>query len=652
LTRAPLPQRSAARALAWPLIATVIAGSLVLAFVAMNRTPEACVPPASDAIGADVDRADATCDPSVTGTPPQIGETLAPSATPAPSQAATDPRLELWLADRSIRFASEAEWRVPRDPTWRENPFGNLTWQTRYQSLEWLAPAAQGFRDGNRSLGEDVRRYVLDWIAANPPERPAARRAWSDGAVWRRTNALIRYRDVLEAVASPDEVRTVLASLQAHGERLASYLEDPRFVAHNHNLFHALALHNLAVEVPELARSEQWRADAVDRIGTLAPEMLNPVDGVSTEQASAYHGTALNGFATALEVLSDRGESLPEETSDLLARATEFAALLPAPAGYLPAIGDTGYGASDRSIAEALDRLAALGVRSDIAEYVESRGRRGQRPPDAAFFTGEGYAIFRPSYGEEGPWEDDLHAVVDMGPTRRFHGHHDAMNVLLSVDGEQVLVDPGGPFDYGSDGRRELVTPAGHNTIIVDGKNGPRGGAEISWTSDTPEFSGISGSLTESFGTQQRTVLLLKPGTLIILDHVVPRDGDRHRYQLRYHLAPEADVNLRGRRASVRVGGAQARLSFADTTPGDARIGLAEGWVTPRLRQREPAPVIRYADAAREACFATVVETRRSDDAPALRLADDAGGCRLDLRVGDEAWDVSVAGASVSVDRR
>ena len=559
---------------------------------------------------------------------------------------------EAWASSRSILLAGEDPWIVPREPTWKENPFRNLTWRARFHSLEWLAPAAEAFRDGDADSGQDVRHYVLNWMTANPAAAPVTRVAWYDGAVWRRTNALLRYWDVLTGTLSAEELAVVLTSLHEHGVRLHEYLSDERFTGHNHNLFHALALHNLASEIPELVDADEWRSAAYERIETLAPEMLNPIDGVSTEQASAYHAVALNAFAGAAEYLHAQGTALSASTSALLEKATEFGALLPAPGGYLPGVGDTLYGASDTPMLEALRRLASLGVRSSTSEYVLSRGRDGDRPADAVFFEGEGYAIFRPSFGETGEWERDLHVVVDMGPTRRFHGHHDAMNVLMSVDGEQILADSGGPYKYGAAGREHFVRPAAHNTVIVDGISEARAGGDISWTMDAPHYSGISGSVRHQLGTHHRSVLVLKPSVVVVLDRVTASDAAEHRYDVLYHLDPQANTEIRSDGARIRVGRAAVEMTVADTAPAEAQLELSTGWVTPKMADREATTVIRHSSRAVDACFAAVIDSRRESDPPRVSLSEAGDGCDLTVRAGDRVWDVRYRDGSISAERR
>ena len=560
-----------------------------------------------------------------------------------------DERLSSWLSGHELKLPGGEPWAIPADPDWSEDPFLNVSWQTGYHSLMWLGTLAELHRRGEEEVGTELVHYVVDWATDNPM-RHSPSRPWFDGSVWRRTMSILAVWDVILVSASPAELAVILKSLHQHGDRLLEYLSDDRFVGHNHNIFHALALYDLAEQLPEFQQAGRWRSAARARLTTLLPELVNPADGASTEQASLYHGVDLRLYAAAERALRASGDGLDDGSLALLRRATTFGALLPDPQGALPAIGDTYFGASADSLVSGVEQLSQLGVASPEADYILSRGADGRRPADAEFFTGEGYGIFRPSYGETTDWESDLHVVVDMGPDRRVHGHHDAMNVLLAAYGRQLLVDSGGPYQYGVPERDDFVSATAHNTVVVDGLDYGEGDVDVTAAHDARRYSLIAGQHDKSPGAHHsRVVLLLKPSILLIVDELTSTDGRQHRYELMYHVHPRSTIAAVPNGARIVVGRAGLGLAVAASTATtlDVRQGEIDpllGWVTRANRQRSPAPVLAYEQTEADAWYVTAIATSpaRRAEPPTLSVSRDGPEFVIDVSWRSQRWEVKL----------
>ena len=557
---------------------------------------------------------------------------------------------EAWDAGRMVTFAAVgfAPWSVPVDPTWAEDPYGNISWQFYYQSLGWLGVPANSYRASHkRTYATQALHYVLSWIAGNPRRGAPSPMSWYDHAVAYRTDTIVATFPILAAVATPSELMTILQSLHQHGEALDGLLSDKRFVGNNHNLFHALSLYNLAVALPELKDAAQWKSDARSRISALFGEMVNLDEGVSTEQASGYHFLALHLLTAADRYLRGHGDGLTSKELHVLAKMVEWAALITEPDGRLPAMGDTAYGA--QSAIATLEQQQAAGFATPWSRYVLSHGSDGTRPPDAVFWPASGYAVMRPSYGEDGAWEDDLHLFVDMSDVRQAHGHLDAMNVLLYADGGPLLVDSGGPFVYGDSRHEDFVATRAHNTIVVD--DGDQGGGSVSITEglDRAAYSLVSGIHNLYPGvTHRREVLLLKPGILLIVDLLT--SAESHSYSLLYHLPPgaqpvdEADWT----RVSTATGAGMA-LTVRGSAPLAARVfrggaDIPNGWVTGGFLEKEPAPVLEYSIDAHSAWFLTVIAPGKTDrlDVPQITWNETSALVALNLRSGRGSWFVAI----------
>ena len=83
------------------------------------------------------------------------------------------------------------------------------------------------------------------------------------------------------------------------------------------------------------------------------------------------------------------------------------------------------------------------------------------------------------------------------------------------------------------------------------------------------------------------------------------RAATPHRYDLRFHLAPDAQDAARVEGATVLAPGLEMRIEGAE------RIALELGWVAPRYGEHVPAPVVSaVAAGVRDAAFVTQVRAR------------------------------------------
>ena len=519
----------------------------------------------------------------------------------------------LWLESRQVRLGSFEPFNVPLDPTWSEDPYDDIAWQADYQGLAWLrAPAGAYAARGDETQLEAVKSYLLDWIADADPDRPPSVRTWYDHAVAYRTDVIVELLATgLWDALSDDELATVLRSLEEHGRRLDGYLSDAAFHGHNHNLFHALSLYSLAAALPQLNHAADWRADARERVSSLLPEMVDMNEGVSLEEAAAYHFLALRLFASADRFLDGHHDPLAADERAVLGRMTGFGALLLSPNLELPAVGDTNYAST--SGVRTLRDVQDLGIGSGIAEYLLSGGLAGSRPPDAAFFPKTGYAIVRPAYTPGDGWSSDLQLVVDTTSASRVHGHDDVMNVLLSAAGGPLLVDSGGPFVYGNRARQDFVGAWAHNGVIDLDAGSPRGTATDVVMEDYASHTVVAGSYRLGEGIDaRRSVIVLKPGTVVILDRLYATDGRNHRVELLFHLPPGAIVDAAGSAGTVAAG--PAGMGYRVVAAGELEASVVTGeehsrlgWVTRGYGRRDAAPVLRFGQEAGSTWFVTVL---------------------------------------------
>jgi hypothetical protein len=555
--------------------------------------------------------------------------------------------VQLWTRDHSVAFRGYPAFRVRRDPTWSENPYRNISWEADYQSLAWLrSPEAAYEQTKDASYLYQVKAYVLDWIADANAVPPPSDRTWYDDAVSIRTDVLVGLlRGDLWNALGTQQLAAVLGSLEQHGTLLDGYLHDRQFIGHNHNLFHALSLYNLAVAFPQLTNAAAWRADARARLASLLPELVDAREGVSTEGAAAYHYVVLQTYANAEAFLERHHDALPDADLAILRAMDAFGAVLLSPTGETPPIGDTPY--ASKADLEVLEALDAQGLTTDTTAFVLSHGQSGARPPDAWFAPNAGYAVIRPTWGVGAAWADDVQVVVDTSDVHRSHGHDDAMTFVLNGGGGPLLVDSGGPYVYGQRSHLGFVAAAAHNTIVDLGRTGGRGPVSDLVEQDSPGLSVVSGSVAISdTATDRRAIVVIKPDLVLVVDQLSATDAAPHDFALYYHLPPGGLITpLAGAipqtSGTVVAGPAALGYAIAGSAPIAASLIVGQdqpflGWVTPAYNERLAAPVLAFRTTQTSGWYVAAFQPGAGAVAiPKLSVtADGAGGLRVEVMSG------------------
>ena len=349
----------------------------------------------------------------------------------------------------------------------------------------------------------------------------------------------------------------------------------------------------------------------------------------------------LRSFVAAAENARRFGLELPEGYEERLARACNFALHCHRPDGPISALSDSDsvrYG-------ELLDLAGALLGRADL-EWVANRGDRGEPPlPDASFPDG-GYFTQRSGWGEgRTAFEDERYLIFDCGPLGEGgHGHYDLLSVEIVAGGRPLLVDPG-RFTYSEEPpnmRHWFKGTAAHNTVCVDGLDqtpyrrgkprGPVAKGRFLGRACAPGLDLLRGRAYSPRydAVHTRTVAFIAREYWLLEDRL--EGAERHRYDLRFHLAPEADgQTFVEPGASGTVVRAPGLALVLDPALG---VDVEPGWVAPAYGERLAAPVISASLEAGEARLVTLVCPHELG-VPAPRLhhrAADAGMTAVEVR--------------------
>jgi hypothetical protein len=282
----------------------------------------------------------------------------------------------------------------------------------------------------------------------------------------------------------------ILQSVEQHADYIADNLSHYSS-ANNHLLGETLGLIYAGCYYPELVRSSEWRELGFT---IFFSEFLRQVhtDGVTREQTSHYQHYVFYFALLACMAAEFVELPVPEPVRERLVKMADWLYAVVDQNGGLPAIGDDDGGQAllltlDGHATRALLAVAAVRFRrSDFKaragdscpEMVWLNGPSAplvfRSLPDITFaspltvFPNGGYAIFHQEQNGI-----TTHLIFDAGPLgldrMASHGHADALQLILQVNGEPVLLDSG-TFSYrGEPGWRDYFRSShSHNTIVVD----------------------------------------------------------------------------------------------------------------------------------------------------------------------------------------
>jgi hypothetical protein len=511
------------------------------------------------------------------------------------------------------------------EPDWVHGDFpADEEWRIAFGKFYVGVDLAEAFRQsGDRRYQLAWERLVTSWMAQVPvgveSTDTVARRmlnwiyAWSALAQSQRFEGLAHGTDALLA-----------DSLGAQADWLCENLT----AARNHRTLELYALFIYALALPELDPGGELLEFALRELGRNLESDFR-ADGVHVEASTHYHLIVLRSFVGVRVNARQFGVALPEGFDGRLLAALEFAMHCHRPDGQIPALSDADSGSYTELLSLAADELR----RPDYL-YVATSGTLGTAPVARnVSFPAAGYHIQRSGWGEgDSRFEDERFLILDCGPIGDGgHGHYDLLSVELAAGGRPLVLDPGRFTYHEADPnmRHWFKGTRAHNTVCVDGldqteyhRGKPKGAIARGRLIARSQTTGLDVLWAEAASPRYdarhvRRVLFVNGEYWVFEDRLY--SNGRHRYDLRWHLAPEAfgNLELSAEERSVRVPG--LLLAFA---PG-IEIAIEEGWYAPRYGIRQPAPVVSaVVDDASDAAFITLAAPAPGPERPALAVVD------------------------------
>lgn len=531
---------------------------------------------------------------------------------------------------RHLELGTHADWILPKDPTWREQPFDrDQNWLFNYHALRWVLALLQAGRETGTAAYTDRAAFLLkDWLASNPRSSRATLMSWNDMTAGMRASVL--------ACATRDLGRPawLLAGIRSHGTALA----DPAFYADhgNHALNQVIGLVDVACVLPLAS----WKTLAVKRMTALVVESID-AEGASNEQSIGYQLYNYAQYERARRHLVACGLAVPSAFTRV-ARMPEFLAHATAPDGKYVQLGDT-----DLQAAKAIDGTAA--------EFAATAGTTGPRPTTTIRRYAAGYLFARTGWGDVRPFASETHLTMRFGPGVAFHGHPDGQSLTLSARGRRLLVDPGKYTYTAGPWKAYFESRAAHSVVVVDGLRYDLSRATAIATITRPEFLYATATNSGYAGvSNRRRVVWSRAADYLIVDDALAAPVMRT-YRQTWHLARGSVPTISGSRLDTNFGSGNLAIVQLVGRP-DLRVitgatNPIQGWVSEKYQTKFTAPVLQTTIKAKSARYLTLL-VPYGGTRPIIRgrvVSLTSTGFVVDVTIGSRTERVTVAGSTVSV---
>lgn len=526
---------------------------------------------------------------------------------------------------------ADVHWpRVPSHRIADRVDDGDVKWiweLNRLQHLPWLAQA--WLFTGDARYEHAAFEHLDSWINQNPPGRGIAWRGAFEAGIRAISiaTALQGFRDSNElTIERFERILTILADSARR-----CWMDRSLFSSANNHLVGEMAgLAVVAMLFPELASSSKWEASAIRILSEEADKQIL-ADGAGAEQAIDYQIFTVELLLVVAALLFQRDGCAPTAIVAAIARSTSFLSAVIGHDDPAPRYGDSDEGFALRLGPEAVrsvrDHLgivsafnwgiAGTGLGNDTltAEWYRRVARRvpvdlekvpaivGREDPISYHAPDGGLVVLR---------SGRRRTIMDIGPLGYLsiaaHGHADALAITLSIDGQDVISDPGtGSYHGHPEFRSVMRSTRAHATVCIDGKDQSINAGPFMWLRHAQTRArnvDLSAGMVEAEhygytrlpGHPVHRRWLVAPHderSYLVVDLISGRGHHEIRASWPLHPALDAHRIPSGHIVS-RGDSAVVQLLYASTAPlvlreerGDLRGNL--GWWSDRLESRTPA---------------------------------------------------------------
>lgn len=524
-----------------------------------------------------------------------------------------------------------------------ERRLGDVKYVWDANRLQFLQPLAVAV-----ALDEDVRalaaieRAIESWCAANPPFRGLA---WSCGIeLALRAITLIFTASLCSDRLRPQTHDKLRNMLSAHLHWLCRY-PSKYSSANNHLVMEEAAKFVIALALGAPAVSPSVRESARAALEREAQKQIL-ADGVGAEQSPTYGAFTAEALLLAARAGEAQGIAFSKNYYERLAAFADHIAWLANSSGGVPLIGDDDEGrvltmggrgeprypaSVAAAICGALRRpQAAPLVDCEIRNALFGASVRAAAAPQGLRVFGDGgYTIVRETRAGR-----KLFLAIDHGPLGYLsiaaHGHADANSMVLSLDDQPILVDPG-TYLYHSGGawRDWFRSTRAHNTLAMEDADQSVMSGPFNWShkaracldeakgGDDWRIVASHDGYAARFGVMHRRTVSPTARGLVILDALTP-ERTCVTARIVFQFAADAQVRLQDDRFVIALSGRDvARLKIG--APGETRLQSGEdrydgGWISPRFGEKCAAPRLEWRGIVPAGGVTTMIDWTPRED--------------------------------------
>lgn len=449
---------------------------------------------------------------------------------------------------------------------------------------------------------DDINSFLKNWLVHYSPEKvKCSDDAWHPYCISRRLVAwawLMRQSHSDLSLSDPslgdrsdldsDLLRQILDSSVQQANFLSQNLE--RDLGGNHLLENVTAL-AIASGTIDSVHAKQWSEIAASVLTVELPRQIL-LHGEHFELSPMYHCQILSNLLR-IEACCQQNQALLDIVSPMIDPMLNFLSTVLHPDEEIPLFGDSGF--YEAPSVQELTAVARLTHRSLDLPAAKSD-----------LLSLGGYRIFR---------SDSMFGICDFGsiaaPKLPAHGHCDATNLEVSIEGKRWIVDSGN-FNYDDDAMRHYSRSSiGHNVVTVNDENqanvwskfrmgdrprifGHQQGVRDQWHWATVSHDGY-----QKVGVPKLSRLVaFQDRSAFCFDQAVSSKSDSSNLVGYLHFHPEITITREPDMPDEII---RFRLSHGSTVRNLVvcadRVSTEQGWYCSGFGRREVATVIRYTRA-------------------------------------------------------